>query len=177
MKRILTTIIAIVVIYSNSGCQSIQKNGLVKEENKSTIYAGTFKYGESPEKGPTGQITFYPESKDNLLFYIDISNGAPSYNMGTLYDRIAISNNKGIFVKKFVHCIGLCKWSIEFTSDSTLTIKTLDNNYDCGFGGNVWADGNYKKLKKGIIDYFIDMHGHKYFFDKTKPEDYYKIPR
>jgi hypothetical protein len=54
-----------------------------------------------------------------------------------------------------------------------LIIKTINNCYECNFGGNVIVDNQYK-LREGTSnpEYFIDGHGHKIFFNKTSPEDY-----
>lgn len=137
-------------------------------------YAGVYKYGDNPENGPTGQITVFPESDDTILFFMDISRGAPSYNMGNLYDRVKIKSDKGTYYTKFEYSESPCNFSLSF-SDNKLTIRTKKNGYDCGFGGNVTADGEYFKVENAEFDSFIDMTGEKYFFNKTKPEEYAKI--
>ena len=55
-----------------------------------------------------------------------------------------------------------------------LTIKTIDNCYECGFGANVTVDNQYIFKDNKIPKYFIDGHGHKIFFATTDPENYLK---
>jgi hypothetical protein len=142
--------------------------------SKVSKYDGVYRYGDPFGEGPNGQVIIFEESDSSLLFYIDISLGSPSYNMGTLYDRIVIKDGKGVFLsREFENNKSSCKWSFTF-SKKILTVATIGNNYECGFGGNVRVDGNYKKVKKLKQDFFIDPHGVKYFFSKTKPEDYYR---
>ena len=154
----------------NSSCQANKK----KATQNSLKCSGVYKYGTNPEKGPTGQVTVYQEPNGSILFYINISRGAPSYNMGNLYDRVKIKSNKGIYYYKDEEENESCSFSFVFTNDK-LTITTLNNGYNCGFGGNVIVDGEYYKVKNDKFDLFIDIHGKKYFFKKTKPEDYAKI--
>lgn len=66
-----------------------------------------------------------------------------------------------------------CKWLLTF-ADSTLTIQTIDNCYNCGFGGGVAADNIYKRISSTQPDSFEDAHGMKVYFTKTKPERYYR---
>jgi hypothetical protein len=165
MKRNSIAVIIILMTILNISCQNTNL--------KTAKYAGVYEYGDSPENGPTGQITVYPESDDSILFFMDISRGAPSYNMGNLYDRVKIKSNKGTYYAKYEYGENPCNFSLFFSGDK-LIIKTKKNGYDCGFGGNVIADGVYNKVKSAEFDSFMDMTGEKYFFNKTKPEDYAK---
>jgi hypothetical protein len=174
MKRNSIAVIIILIASLCISCQTNNKKEITSINLEVVKYAGVYSYGDSPEKGPTGQITIYPESDDSILFYIDISRGAPSYNMGNLYDRVKIKSNKGIYYVKYEENDNPCSFSFIFTSDK-LTIKTENDGFDCGFGGNVSVDGSYYKVKNAKFDHFIDMTGTKYFFNKTKPEDYAKI--
>jgi hypothetical protein len=148
-----------------------QDNKLSTSKLKSSNYAGVYLNNCSTHDGACGQIIIYPESDDSILFFIGINVGAPSYRMGSLYGRVGIKNGEGVYFKKFEFAEDGCKWSFHF-SDSLLVIKTMGKNYDCGFGANVIADGNYKKIKNKQQDYFVDFKGVKYYFEKTKPEDY-----
>ena len=85
-----------------------------------------------------------------------------------------IKSNKGIYYVKYDENENPCSFTLVFTKDK-LTIKTAKDGYDCGFGGNVIVDGEYYKVKNEKFDNFIDMNVTKYFFAKTKPEDYAKI--
>ncbi len=168
MTRSLLTILFILLSFSSNGQTKNQK------ALKMSQYAGVYQYGTTPENGPTGQITVYPESNNMYLFYVDISRGAPSYNMGNLYGRITINHNKGTYSFKDAENDLSCSFSFTFIGNK-LIVKTINSKYDCGFGGNVFVDGEYKKVKNAKFDYFIDITGKKYYFKKTKPEEYAKI--
>jgi hypothetical protein len=172
-KKSLIVLITIMIWTSFVG-QTNNKNVTSIHNLKTSKYAGVYQYGISPEKGPTGMITIYPESDDTILFFLDISRGAPSYNMGNMYDRVKIKSGKGVYFNKFEDYDNNCKFSFIF-SNNTLVIKTIDNSMDCGFGGNVFADGKYKKTSSAKYDRFTDMTGKIYYFSKTKPADYEKI--
>ena len=140
-----------------------------------SIYDGVYRYGDPSGDKPNGQIVIFTESDSSLLFYIFISRGAPSFNMGTLYGRVIIKDGKGVFsYDEFEYKGQACKFAITISKD-TLSIATIGKNYECGFGGNVFADGIYKKVKNLKQDFFIDPHGGKYYFKETKPEQYDEI--
>jgi hypothetical protein len=145
-----------------------------KKDNKKLLtekYSGNYSYGDNAEKGSVGSVIVFPETDSTILFFIDVCRGAPSYNLGQLYSRIKIQNGQGIYYNKSDYYN--CKWQITLV-DKTLTIKTLDNCYKCSFGGNVIADGIYKRKNKSKPKFFIDGHGHKIFFSKTSPENYHR---
>jgi hypothetical protein len=174
MKLRSLPLLFILMTFLNVSCQSYNKKEATGNTIPKATFAGVYKYGDSPEDGPTGMITVYEESDESILFYIDISRGAPSYNMGNLYDRVKIKSNKGVYYFKEGENDKPCSFSFVFT-DNKLTIKTINDGYDCGFGGNVIVDGEYYKVINAKSDSFTDMTGTKYFFEKTKPEDYAKI--
>jgi hypothetical protein len=136
-------------------------------------YRGVYSYGNDIEKGRVGTIIIYAETDSTILFYFDLNRGAPSYNMGTLYGRVKINNDKGVFNIVLPYQSGGCKMTFKFTND-LLTIDEIDGFNECGFGHAVFADGEYQKQKGKFQDYFTDSEGTKYFFKKTSPEEFYK---
>ena len=131
-----------------------------------TKYAGTFSYGKSKSKA-SGIILIYPETDTTVLFYVDVNRGAPSYNMGSRYDRLKIINEQGTYESKDKGC----RWTFQF-SKNRLTIETVAESYDCGFGNSVTADGIFEQTSKSIPDYFENGEGTKCFFKTTTPEKY-----
>ncbi len=138
---------------------------------KTLKYGGTYSYGSNVEKGRIGTIYIYPETDSTILFYIDLNRGAPSYNTGYLYGRVIIKNDNGTFYTKIDPAENGCKLIFKF-SRSKLTIQSIEVN--CGFGGLVYADGEFKKISKKPLDYFEDVEGKKVYFKTTKPEEYNK---
>ncbi|WP_257666873.1 hypothetical protein [Parapedobacter tibetensis] len=147
---------------SQDSVQHIEQSATL---SKTTELAGTYSYGEDPEKEPTGNMMIYPKDDTTVLFNIDLNVGPPSYNSGQLFDTLTIKNNQAIYYKKEDGSDNGCKWQIDFLGDA-ITIKTLDNAYDCGFGGNVFADGTYNVSDHQIPVYFITMEGDTTYFNK-----------
>ncbi|MGV8137822.1 MAG: hypothetical protein AB2L20_21645 [Mangrovibacterium sp.] len=151
--------------------------GFAQTKNAKSVltekYSGIYSFGENVEKGPVGSVTVFAETDTTILFFIDICRGAPSYNLGQLYDRLKIENGKGIYFSKYDFDEKGCKWQVTI-GDNTLTIKTLEDCYECGFGGNVIADNKFIRKDLTRPEFFTDGHGHEIFFGKTSPENYLK---
>lgn len=137
---------------------------------KTKKYAGIYSFGDNIEKGAVGSVIVYPETDTTILFFVEVCRGAPSYNLGQLYDRLKIEDGKGIYNSNIFGDKG-CKWEITIDTEE-LTIKTIDGCDECGFGHAVYADHSYKRKDNLIHDYFTDGSGQKIYFNKTSPENY-----
>ena len=148
--------------------------GTTEKINKlvTSKYAGTYSFGTNIEKERIGTIFIYPETDTTILFYIDLNRGAPSYNMGSLYGRVRITNGVGTFETKFGFGDKGCRWTFKFLKNN-LIIKTVDGQDKCGFGAYVFADGEFKQTSNKTSDYFEDMEGRKFYFKTTKPDNKY----
>lgn len=167
MKKILTLglLCFSLCIYGQTTNDNINKLLTLK-------YAGT--YINNDTVGTVGSISVYPETDSTILFYINLML-MRNYNSGSLYGRIKIKNDKGIFYRKYEGYDYGCKWTFKF-SENNLNIKTIDGCSECGFGQNVYAYGDFRKNTNKIPDYFLDMTGEKKtFFKDKKPEDFYSI--
>ena len=176
MKKTLIVLLLLGAVIWSIGCKTKSDKEPASHKSNTLNYAGIYEYGaygDSTQTGASGQIIIYAESTDTILFYLDVSIGAPSYNMGSIYDKCHIASDKTTFHRKFDYCNNSCEWSLNF-SDTTVTIETINNAYDCGFGGNVIADGVYKKVSSEQPDHFEDMYGNKIYFAKTQPANYSK---
>lgn len=115
------------------------------------------KYGGIYENSYDGNgyssISIYPETENNILFYVEISFGAPSYNSGALYGRVEFQNGTGTFYTKNDYDETGCKLIFKYT-DKGLTIKTIASESNCHFGNGVAVDGFYSKRSEVIPDYF-----------------------
>lgn len=160
MKILMIPIAAILLIL---GCRSSSERDnkapgeAVSATSKEATFTGEYTYGPGGDKGPTGDIIIFPKDDSTLLFAIDLSIGPPSYNMGELFDTLRLKNNQAIY-KKSADGDNGCKWQIDFYNDS-LTIKTLDDAYDCGFGAGVIADGSYKLADHKVPNLYITQDG------------------
>ena len=131
---------------------------------QTTEYGGTYSYGTTPDSGSTGVIYIYPNSDSTLLFYLELSRGAPSYNSGSIIGQMKISSpGKASFTMIKENNLINCNMSFEFAADSVY-IHTINNGYDCGYGHGVFSDGKFERIKRKIPKYFIDRHGDKIWF-------------
>ena len=169
MKHIYAFVLILLVSYGY--CQTPTKK--VKPEYKTRKYAGEYGYGGNIEKGSrVGYITVYPESDTIILFYFESNRGAPSYNMGSLYGRAKIVNDTGVFYSNVYSDKG-CKFGFKFSRDK-LTLKTIDDLDNCGFGHAVFIDGTFKQSSTKIPLSFKNLESTEIFFNKTSPENYLK---
>jgi len=139
-------------------------------------HEGIYTYGENSAKGRTGSVMLYAESDSTMLFYIDLNHGAPNYHTGALYGRIKLIGDSAIFYAKFESGDTGCKWKLKFVK-SKLMISTMEEQYDCGFGHLVAADGEFNRSSKKPLEFFETKEWAKIYFNKTRPEDYYKVPK
>jgi hypothetical protein len=144
-----------------------------KKALNSSRYTGIYSYGTDPEKEAIGTILIYPETDSTLLFYLDVNRGAPSYHMGSLFGEIKIINNAGIFISNDTGLQGGCKLEFKF-SEKLLTIKTIKDQSECGFGYSVYADGIFQQVSDTVPAYFETQEGEKVYFKDKRPEDFYK---
>src|SRR5277367_4373044 len=122
---------------------------------KTSKYAGIYTFGSNKAEEPGGRMTVFPETDSTVLFYLDISRGAPDYNLGQLYKRLLIKNEKANYYSKENYDQKGCKWQVTIKG-KVLIIKTLDDCYECGFGAFVNADNHYILKDEKIPEYFVD---------------------
>jgi hypothetical protein len=139
MRLIFILIIVSITSYGQTKTKEFQTNK----------YCGTFGYKKS-KTNASATILVYPETDTTVLFYFDVNSGAPSYNMGSLYGRLKIVNEQGIYKSKNQDC----HWSMQILKNK-LIIQTVNELYNCGFGNGVVADGTFKKTSKKIPNYFV----------------------
>jgi len=171
-KLLLLIILTSIVLLS---CKS--KQNTVAEKTNIEAKAGYFTYKtnirkhNNEETFNAGYLTIYPETDGSLLFYLEVSIGAPSYNSGRTYGRLNPIPHKS---SVFEYDSEGCNWQITFKNNSiTIHSKNDDSNINCSFGGhNVSAFGDYKKEGNTKPSYFSNYQDEKIYFNKTKPEDY-----
>ena len=135
---------------------------------------GTYKFGSSAEKGPVGSVKMYPLTDNSALFYLDVCQGAPSYNSGRLFGQMTITDNVGTYESQSDDCF----LKFKFAPQQLEVIQNYANG-SCGFGGNVNASKTYKLIDKSIPKYYIDGEGGKILFSSKIVENQYdnKLPQ
>jgi len=188
MKNILTiTIFGLLLMACNSNNSYNEKNAKIQEleytlaqlsstkekENIQLIeerinYGGIYSYGTYPGTGQTGIIYVYPNSDSTLLFYLDLSRGAPSYNSGSLVGQMNIySPGEANYTMSPKEYDLNCSLNFQFKND-TLYIRTNDNADDCGYGYGVYSEGNFILIDSITPEFYIDGVSEKTYFDKEK---------
>ena len=136
-----------------------------------TKHAGEYNWASKNAGGAGGQVTVYPESNSTILFHLYQNRGEPSFNMGDLYGRVTITNGTGVFFNKD-YPGSTCKFRLTFVGEK-LIIETLESKDECGFGGGVYADGEFTRTSAKVPEYF-EGGERKVYFKTTKPEQFYK---
>ena len=130
---------------------------------------GTYYHDQGEGKtAPYHLLRIHYISPENIMFYMDISTGAPAYNTGSLYGRLKLNKKTGNYEYLPVED-GDCKL-IFVNKGNAIGVKTISG--DCGFGHNVYADGLYYLTDAKNPTYFSSRAGKKVFFDKTAPENF-----
>ena len=105
----------------------------------------------------------------NILFYLEVGRGAPSYNSGAIYGRLTQNKKTGDLEYFPKDTSGNC--SLELAKNKNqIIIKTIAG--DCPFGYGVVPDGKYTLQKSTNPLFFTDRKGKKIYFKKIPPEEY-----
>ena len=131
------------------------------KEGSTNKFVGTYSFGNNECENGCGSLLIHPESDNSLIFYLEVNRGAPSYNSGSLMGKLFISNQNTYEYTS--NEFGFCGLTFKL-DDDFISIKTIDNGYNCGFGNAVSADGVYKLLNNYIPEYYITREGSKFFF-------------
>lgn len=130
---------------------------------------GTYYHDQGGGKtAPYHLLKIHYVNPENIVFYMDISTGAPAYNTGSLYGRLKLNKKSGNYEYLPVD-EGDCKL-VFIKKGNMIGVKTISG--DCGFGHNVYADELYYLTDAKNPAYFSSRTGKKVFFDKTAPENF-----
>lgn len=143
-----------------------------KQVLKSSLnIGGIYSFGDNVERGPVGSVMVYPLTDNSALFFLEVCRGAPSYNLGQLFGQMTIKDNIGTYDSKTYGDDFNCVLKFKFTSQK-LEVITESGHDDCGFGGNVYADHEYKLIDKSIPKYFINIEADTILFNGLTVEKY-----
>jgi len=124
-------------------------------------YSGVYGYSLKPEgnppkevnaEGPSGRLVLLQMKKNLYRFWLDISKGWPSYNIGESDGTITIVNDTASFDNTYEDSKDSC-WLRFNVGKQLVKITSTAYAFDCGFGHGVVADGDYARLKEQpVID-------------------------
>jgi hypothetical protein len=111
---------------------------------------GTFKMSfiGKKYKGMTNDLYIQALGKGKLKIMFDLiypytmNNGEVSVNMGSISGEASIVGDTAVYQSDE---FGPCKITIKFVRPGQVKVTQDGESFDCGFGHNVLAAGNYKK--------------------------------
>jgi hypothetical protein len=108
-------------------------------------YTGTWRLGGDPEKRGARLVTKH--NAGEVEFQLECWRGAPSYNSGYIAGRVTLVRDKGTF--RSADESGTCELTFVF-SDNKVVIEHVDGALECGFGGAVYANGQYRRTSRQV---------------------------
>ena len=96
------------------------------------------------DEGKTGDLTLLKIDADRYKFWLSVSRGWPSYNLGEINGIMIIKDGKASFSVMQEYAETLCKINFIFGTNY-VEVEQLSTDSDCGFGHAVYADGKYLK--------------------------------
>ncbi len=83
-----------------------------------------------------------------VIVGFNISKGYPSYNSGSFLDTLDYRNNTAVYKDAFDTT---CRLTLRVSPKGvTVTEKTADYNFGCGFGHGIVANGFFKKVSSAV---------------------------
>jgi hypothetical protein len=115
-------------------------------------YGYSFKPQGNPPKeavnaGPSGKLVLMKMEGNKYRFWLDVTIGWPSYNLGETDGTLSFVNDTASFDNTFEDATNPCILKFKY-NNGTVIINGFSNSYNCGFGNGVNADGEYAWLKK-----------------------------
>lgn len=138
MKKIFCVTLCLLIILSVAG-----------QANYSGAYGYSFPpVGDAPanEKGASGMLVLLKMDGNKYRFWLDITIGWPSYNIGETDGTVTFINDTASFDNSFEDATAPCILKFKIKGD-IISINSQSTSFNCGFGNSVNADGEYTKLK------------------------------
>lgn len=138
MKKIFCVTLCLLIILSVAG-----------QANYSGAYGYSFpSVGDAPanEKGASGMLVLLKMDGNKYRFWLDVTIGWPSYNIGETDGTVTFINDTASFDNSFEDATAPCILKFKIKGD-IIYINSQSTSFNCGFGNSVNADGEYTKLK------------------------------
>lgn len=146
-KRLVLLILAIAVVGSISSFADAQAS---RKSVSGTEITGTFRHAFTGKyKGSSSDIKILALGKGKLKVAFDLifpfvdGAGELEANIGQLDGQATIDGDTAIFTSTE---FGQCTITIRFVRPGLIKVSQQGNDTDCGFGHNVSAEGDYRKI-------------------------------
>lgn len=120
------------------------------QTNLSGTYGYSFKPEGNPPKeavnaGPSGKLVLLRMENNTYRFWLDVTIGWPSYNVGETDGTIRVDHDTAFFDNTFEGATQPCFLQFRIAGN-TININSISNSFNCGFGNGVTPVGAYTRL-------------------------------
>jgi hypothetical protein len=105
---------------------------------------GTWTWGGEDAEEAGGTLVVIDDA-EGTRFQLQLSRGAPSYNMGFLEGRLTVKDGRATFAH--VEAGMPCEIAFTFTRGSAV-LERIGDDSGCLFGFQVHADGTYRRISR-----------------------------
>lgn len=136
------------------------------ENNMLPEFSGV--YGYKYENAGSGEIRIHPDSDTSALFHLDVYNGPPAYNSGSLYGRVIMKEkNEFVFSEIIEFQSTKCILTFYLDADGISVSNSNPNGHNqCGFGNNVDAAGTYPLIDPAVPQFYYSGEGSEIPFEE-----------
>lgn len=106
-------------------------------------WTGTWTWGGGASDAAGGTLAVVDEAA-GTRFQLQLSRGAPSFNMGFLEGALAIEDGRATWRSDD----GACAIAFAFAREAVVLEQERGSDADCGFGHAVRADGTYRRTSR-----------------------------
>lgn len=135
-----------------------------------TRYAGEYRWGAAAAEEAGGILTVYPESDSTVLFQIDANDGSPAYHLVNVLGRATLRGNTAYYSAKAPEDEHGCRLRIAFTPAVATVAGVPGYTQDCLFGGNLTADGTYRRVSQRVPASVLSGDGDTLYFAHLPPD-------
>lgn len=120
-----------------------------------TNYSGTYGYSFEPQVSPpknekatghNGKLVLLKMEENKYRFWLDVATGWPGNSVGETDGTITFLNDTASFDNTFEDATTPCVLKFKI-SNKVISVNSMSTSFNCGFGDNVSADGDYSWLK------------------------------
>lgn len=145
--------ILILVIIAFTGLLTVSVLGQTTRKSVSAAeVTGTFRHGFTGKfRGSSSEIRIVSIGKGklkvafDLIYPYEIGDGELTANMGTADGEATIKGDTAVYSSNE---FGPCRITIKFVRSGQIKATQDGTDADCGFGHNVMADGDYRKMSR-----------------------------
>ncbi|WP_461789653.1 hypothetical protein [Pedobacter sp.] len=127
---------------------------------------GTYVFGDSGSGQAFGRLKIHPAADGQVLFFLEVNQGAPAYRMVQLDGELELDGRKGLYNSKVAAAGASCELSFDFLQGS-VEVSVHPERNRCGFGGDVPLDHVFKLVDRAVPIDYVDAQGDTVLFERV----------